>query len=69
MTGVVAGLGLTVALFVCGQAFTTPALQGASKMGAVFSVGAAFLAAMLHGVLNSAAEPEKQRPELAVAGG
>lgn len=69
VTGVVAGLGLTVALFVCGQAFMAPALQGASKMGAVFSVGAAFLAAMLHGVLNPAADPEMQGPELAVAGG
>ena len=40
-TGAVAGLGLTVALFVCGQAFTSESLQGAAKMGAVFSVAAA----------------------------
>ena len=40
-TGVVAGLGLTVALFVCGQAFVDPAVQGAARMGAVFSVTAA----------------------------
>ena len=40
-TGAVSGLGLTVALFVCGQAFTSESLQGAAKMGAVFSVAAA----------------------------
>ena len=40
-TSAVAGLGLTVALFVCGQAFTSESLQGAAKMGAVFSVAAA----------------------------
>lgn len=44
ITGVVAGLGLTVALFVCGQAFTDPSIQAAAKMGAVFSVAAAALA-------------------------
>lgn len=40
----VAGLGLTVALFVSGQAFVDPSLQGAAKMGAVFSVAAALVA-------------------------
>lgn len=44
VTSIVAGLGLTVALFVSGQAFTDPVLQGAAKMGAVFSVFAAALA-------------------------
>jgi len=44
VTSVVAGLGLTVALFVSGQAFTDPGLQGAARMGAVFSVAAAGLA-------------------------
>lgn len=43
----VAGLGLTVALFVSGQAFVDPSLQGAAKMGAVFSVAAAPLAWLL----------------------
>lgn len=44
LTSIVAGLGLTVALFVSGQAFTDPLLQGSAKMGAVFSVLAAGIA-------------------------
>ena len=44
LTSIVAGLGLTVALFVSGQAFADPVLQGSAKMGAVFSVVAAVLA-------------------------
>ena len=52
VTSVVAGLGLTVALFVCGQAFTDPSLQGAAKMGAVFSVGAAAIALMMKNALR-----------------
>ncbi len=38
ITGMIAGLGLTVALFVSNQAFTDPAMQGAAKMGALLSV-------------------------------
>jgi len=41
VAGMVGGLGLTVALFVAGVAFTDPALQGAAKMGAL---GSAFIA-------------------------
>ena len=37
VAGLTAGLGLTVALFVAGVAFTDPAIQGAAKMGALFS--------------------------------
>jgi len=37
MAGFVAALGLTVALFVAGAAFTDPALLGQAKMGALFS--------------------------------
>lgn len=37
-TGMVAALGLTVALFVAGVAFTDPTLQAAAKMGALGSV-------------------------------
>ncbi|HUH03608.1 MAG TPA: Na+/H+ antiporter NhaA [Kofleriaceae bacterium] len=44
VTGMIAGLGLTVALFVAGQAFVDPTLQGAAKMGALLSVLAAPLA-------------------------
>lgn len=44
VTGLVAALGLTVALFVSGQAFTSPVLQGAAKMGSVLSAGVALFA-------------------------
>ena len=44
LVGVIAGLGLTVALFVSGQAFVDPELQSAAKMGAVASIAAAFVA-------------------------
>jgi NhaA family Na+:H+ antiporter len=39
VAGLVASMGLTVALFVAGVAFTDPSLQGAAKMGALFSAG------------------------------
>jgi NhaA family Na+:H+ antiporter len=44
VVGVTASLGLTVALFVAGVAFTDPTLQGAAKMGALASALAAPLA-------------------------
>jgi NhaA family Na+:H+ antiporter len=37
MAGYIAALGLTVALFVAGAAFTDPGMQGQAKMGALFS--------------------------------
>lgn len=37
VAGLTAALGLTVALFVAGVAFTDPGLAGAAKMGALFS--------------------------------
>jgi len=37
VTGLVAGVGLTVALFVAGEAFADPKLQDAAKMGALAS--------------------------------
>jgi NhaA family Na+:H+ antiporter len=40
----IGGLGLTVALFVAGEAFTDPLIQGAAKMGALFSAGCGILA-------------------------
>ncbi len=46
----IAALGLTVALFVAGAAFTDAALQGEAKMGALFSGGVAVVAIVL-GVL------------------
>ena len=53
VTSVVAGLGLTVALFVSGQAFVDEGLQGAAKMGALLSILAgplAFVVAIALGV-------------------
>lgn len=45
VAGIIAGLGLTVALFVAGEAFPGDnPFQGPAKMGAVFSAGAALLA-------------------------
>ena len=42
--GLIAGLGLTVALFVAGKAFAGPPFQDPAKMGAVLSAGVAALA-------------------------
>lgn len=46
VTSIIAGLGLTVALFVSGQAFAEFEIQGAAKMGALLSVFAAPIAAI-----------------------
>ncbi len=53
VAGVVAGLGLTVALFVAGQAFKIDIdAQGAAKMGALFSGGIAIIALVLGRILG-----------------
>lgn len=61
VAGVVAGLGLTVALFVTGEAYPAAVqgvvskaseLQGPAKMGAVFSAGAGILALILGRLLK-----------------
>jgi Na+:H+ antiporter, NhaA family len=56
VAGVVAGLGLTVALFVTGEAYPSGGvadyLQGPAKMGAVFSAGAGLLAIVLGKILK-----------------
>ncbi|TCS83524.1 Na+/H+ antiporter NhaA [Tepidibacillus fermentans] len=44
LAGVVAAMGLTVALFVAGAAFTDLKIQGAAKMGALFSASTALIA-------------------------
>lgn len=44
VTGLVAAMGLTVALFMAGVAYGDVAIQGAAKMGALFSAIAALLA-------------------------
>ena len=56
VSGVVAGLGLTVALFVTGEAYPNEGLagvlQGPAKMGAVFSAGAGLLAIVMGRILK-----------------
>ena len=52
VAGLIAGLGLTVALFVAGKAFTGPPFQDPAKMGAVLSAGVAILAFALGSALR-----------------
>lgn len=47
VAGVIAGFGFTVSLFISGEAFTDPVVQGAAKMGALMSFAAAFISAAL----------------------
>lgn len=41
VAAMIAGTGMTVALFVAGEAFTDPVIRGAAKMGALLSIFAA----------------------------
>lgn len=50
--GMIGGIGMTVALFVAGEAFPEPIVQGAAKMGALCSVGWALFAIALGKVVN-----------------
>ncbi|MEQ8275807.1 MAG: Na+/H+ antiporter NhaA [Deltaproteobacteria bacterium] len=52
VAGLTAALGLTVALFVAGVAFTDPGLAGAAKMGALFSAAVAPAVLLLGRVLR-----------------
>jgi NhaA family Na+:H+ antiporter len=68
MTGFVAALGLTVALFVAGAAFVDPELLGQAKMGALFS-GFVGLSAVLIGRVLGMAKPyrsQAKKEDLAV---
>ena len=47
VAGVIAGIGFTVALFVAGEAFADPGIQGAAKMGAMLSIFAFPIAAII----------------------
>jgi len=47
VAGVIAGIGFTVALFVAGEAFADPVIQGAAKMGAMLSIVAFPIAAIV----------------------
>ncbi len=50
--GLIAGLGLTVALFVAGVAFVDPTIQGAAKMGALLSAVVFILAPILAKIMG-----------------
>ncbi|MHB1126706.1 MAG: Na+/H+ antiporter NhaA [Bacillota bacterium] len=52
MAGFIAALGLTVALFVAGAAFINPEIQGAAKMGALFSASVAFAAIIVGRIIK-----------------
>jgi len=52
LAGIIAGIGFTVALFVAGEAFSDSAIQGAAKMGAMFSILAFPLAVLLSRLLK-----------------
>lgn len=52
VAGVIAGIGFTVALFVAGEAFADPGIQGAAKMGAMLSILAFPVAAIIGRVLG-----------------
>lgn len=52
LIGMIAGIGLTVALFVAGEAFTDPMMQGSAKMGALLSGGIAVVAVVAGRILK-----------------
>ena len=59
VAGLVASMGLTVALFIAGVAFTDINIQGAAKMGALFSAGSvvlSFTAGKLLGIKRKTVE-------------
>ena len=63
--GIIAGLGLTVALFVAGKAFPYgSAFEEPGKMGAVFSIGAALVAYVMGRVLHVRQEGLRFRLDL-----
>jgi len=66
MAGFVAALGLTVALFVAGAAFTDPTLLGQAKMGALFS-GFVGLSAILIGRMLGMHRPKPEDPDARTA--
>ena len=49
---IVGGMGLTVALFITESAFTDLTIQGAAKMGALFTVGASLIAFVVSKILR-----------------
>jgi NhaA family Na+:H+ antiporter len=64
LVGMTAGIGLTVALFVAGAAFTDPAIEGAAKMGALLSAAAALPAILLGRILRVGVKPSAPSQEM-----
>src|SRR5262249_9790141 len=56
LVSMIAGIGLTVALFMCGAAFTDPQINSAAKMGALASVLIAPMALLLKQFKSPAAK-------------
>ena len=52
IVGIISGLGLTVALFVVGEAYTNPQLVSAGKMGALLSIFCGLIAFVLAKLLK-----------------
>jgi len=53
VAGIIAGIGFTVALFVAGEAFADPGIQGAAKMGAMLSILAFPIAVIVGRVIGT----------------
>ena len=65
LAGIVGGIGLTVALFVTQSAYTDLSIQGAAKMGALFSVAAGIFALIIHIIFRPILEREDKEAEMA----
>jgi len=52
VAGMIAGLGFTVALFLAGEAFASPQVRDAAKMGAMFSILAFLFALMMSRIMK-----------------
>lgn len=61
VVGLVASMGLTVALFVAGVAFTDLGIQGGAKMGALFSAGSVIISLIAGNLLGIKRETVKQK--------
>ena len=59
VAAIIAGLGLTVALYVAGKAYEDPAFQDPAKMGAVLSAGAGVIAFIVGRLLKVKDHPDK----------
>jgi len=57
VAGVISGTGFTVALFMCGVAFSAPDLQAAAKIGAMLSLFSALVAALVARALKIGRTP------------